>query len=351
MSIITRYLRGAILRGTVVAVAVLVGLFSFFTFLDEVDEDFVYAVRKTLLTLPTIVYEVVPMCALLGALIGLGSLAQNRELVALRAAGLSTRCLALAVAWTAVSVIAAGMAIGELVAPAALTEANLLDASREERDAGRSSETPTWINDGRRFVRIGNALDARTLEHVAVYEFDAAGRLVASVAASRARFDGSDWLLEDVRETRLVDGTARTLSIRELPWQFTLAPAVVSMVAIAPERLTLPELARYIVEMRGTTQSAERYVEAFWRRLSYPLAALAMVMIALPLVLTPEPRGSGGRRIFIGAGVGIGFYLANELSSHLATVYGVPAVAAALGPTVVLASAAALLNLRRPQRM
>lgn len=348
MSIVRRYLRGAILRGTVVAVAVLVGLFSFFTFLDEVDEDFVYAVRKTLLTLPTIVYELVPMCTLLGTLIGLGTLAQNRELVALRAAGLSTGRLARAVAWTAISVIAVGMAVGEFVAPAALTEAKRLDARIEERDATRS-DTPTWINDGRRFVRIGNALDARTLKDIAVYEFDAAGRLVASIAASRARFDGSDWLLEDVRETRLVDGTARTLSVWELPWQFTLAPAVVSMVAIAPERLTMFELARYIVEMRGTTQSAERYVEAFWRRISYPLAAMAMVMIALPLVLTPEPRGSAGRRILTGAGIGLGFYLANQLSSHLATVYGVPAVAAALAPTGVLASVAAILNLRRPQ--
>jgi len=349
VKIVSRYLTGAIFRGTAVALAVLVGLFTFFTFLEQLDGDggFGVAVERTVLALPTIVYELVPMCTLLGALIALGALAQNRELVALRAAGVSTTRLTRAVAGTAAMVIAAGMLTGELVAPPALSRVATIEARAAEQ-ARTESATPTWINDGRRFVKIGSAVDAKRLRDVRVYEFDERGGLVATVAADAARFERGSWVLEGVAETRLAAGGAQVRTFERLPWRFSLAPAVVSMVAIAPERLTLPELARYIVEMRETTQSADRYVEAFWRRVAYPLAAMAMVMIALPLVLSPRPRVSAGRRIMIGAGVGLGFYLGNQLASHVGTVYGVPPVVAALAPTAVLGVSALAYNLRSP---
>ncbi|MFZ0485847.1 MAG: LptF/LptG family permease, partial [Arenicellales bacterium] len=84
-----------ILYQTAMVLAVLVGLFVFITFIDQIGDvgtgnyGMLDVVRFTLYSVPKIVYEVFPMAALLGAILGLSSLAVDSELVVMRAAGVS----------------------------------------------------------------------------------------------------------------------------------------------------------------------------------------------------------------------------------------------------------------------
>ena len=73
--------------------------------------------KYMLLTTPKRIYEVIPVSALIGCLVGLGSMAGHSELVVMRAAGVSLSRIGWAVMKPALVMIIAGMLIGEYVTP------------------------------------------------------------------------------------------------------------------------------------------------------------------------------------------------------------------------------------------
>ncbi len=95
MNVLTGYIVREILKGSLVAVVLLLTLFNLFTFTDELKDlgkgtyDLKAIFYYLTLTSPTVFYELVPASALLGSLFILGAMGNNRELIAMRAAGLS----------------------------------------------------------------------------------------------------------------------------------------------------------------------------------------------------------------------------------------------------------------------
>src|SRR5665647_825186 len=101
MTIINRYLAIQVLMGLGIATAVLLPLFSFLDLLDQLDDvgKGTYRVEDaflhTALLLPRRFVQLAPFIALLGNVIGLGRLAVNSELTALRVAGISPLSISL----------------------------------------------------------------------------------------------------------------------------------------------------------------------------------------------------------------------------------------------------------------
>ena len=103
MNILERYIAFTMLKATSMTVLVLVILLVFFGFVDEMDSlnrgeyKLLDAFIVAILSSPRYIFEVFPIAALLGSLIGLGGLAAHSELIAMRAAGLSLRDIIMAV--------------------------------------------------------------------------------------------------------------------------------------------------------------------------------------------------------------------------------------------------------------
>ena len=100
MSIIDRYIVRAILGAVLLVMAVLLVLGALFVFIDQQDDvgtghyTALGALWYTLLNLPQLAYELLPITALIGSLLGLGSLARGSELTVIRATGVSVARLA-----------------------------------------------------------------------------------------------------------------------------------------------------------------------------------------------------------------------------------------------------------------
>ena len=94
MTLLSVYLMRAILTSTLLVMMVLLalaGLFEFIGQLDSTEGNFgtPQALLFALLRLPQLCFEMLPIGTLIGSLLGLGSLANNSELVVMRTAGLS----------------------------------------------------------------------------------------------------------------------------------------------------------------------------------------------------------------------------------------------------------------------
>jgi len=97
MNILDRYLYKTVLLYTAMATSVLLTLGGLFLFISEQGDIGVGnytaadAVLYTLLNLPQQLFELLPIGAMIGALMGLGNLAAGSELVVTRASGVSVR--------------------------------------------------------------------------------------------------------------------------------------------------------------------------------------------------------------------------------------------------------------------
>jgi lipopolysaccharide export system permease protein len=74
-----------------------------------------------------------------------------------------------------------------------------------------------------------------------------------------------------------------------------------------------------------------------------PFATLVMIFLAIPFIFGPLRSVSMGLRIMAGVIVGFGFYILNQFLGPMSQVYQIPAVVAALVPTMVFAMLGAFL--------
>ena len=128
MKILDRYLAAAVVTGTGIALLVVVGMDVFFNVISQIDSvgkdgySMYDMLRYVALTTPQGAYELFPMAALLGSLIGMGMLANNSELIAMRAAGVSVWRIVQSVLQAGILLLLVAVFIGEVVAPAAEQE-------------------------------------------------------------------------------------------------------------------------------------------------------------------------------------------------------------------------------------
>lgn len=120
--VLDRYIGKTIFTTIMMTLFMLVSLSGIIKFVDQLKKpgrsyDAMGAGLYTLLSAPKDIQIFFPMAALLGALLGLGMLAQRSELVVMQASGFTRMQVALSVMKTAIPLVLLTMAIGEWVAP------------------------------------------------------------------------------------------------------------------------------------------------------------------------------------------------------------------------------------------
>lgn len=352
VKILDRYVGRAVAAATASVLAVLLAIFAFFTFMDELEElgrgsyDLARVAAVVALRLPGLAYDLFPIAALIGALLGLGALAERNEIAVFRAAGVSRARITRAVMQAGVGFVVCAVLLGELAYPPAEREAQSLRTLAQSNRASASTLRGFWARDGRAFINIRTVRPGERFEDITLYEFDEAQRLVRASHAARARFRDGAWQLENIRETRFGAGPPVARTVRRAAWSSLLDPDIIAMVAVNPATLSALELARYVEFVERNGQSALRWQHALWTKLAYPLATGVMVYLAIPLVLGASRSHSSGRRILLGALIGLSFHVLNQAAGHLGQVLSLPAPVSALAPTVLLGAIGLLLASR-----
>lgn len=117
-----RYIGVTVFVAILAVLGVILGLALLFAFIDELNDISASygigdALRFIFLTAPRRAYDMLPMAALIGCLVGLGTLASNSELTIMRATGVSLSRIVWAVMKPMLVLMLAGILVGEYVAP------------------------------------------------------------------------------------------------------------------------------------------------------------------------------------------------------------------------------------------
>lgn len=341
MDILDRYIGRSLLTSTLLVFVVLTALFTFIKLVDTLGDlgkatfGLYEAVRYVVLSVPRQASELFPMTALLGATLGLSSLAADSELIAMRAAGVSLARLVGSVIKVGLVLAVLAVVVGEVVAPVTEAMAERGRSSALQVSVRQQKDSGLWVRDGRMFVHLGEVLPDLSVLRVNIYSFDASDRLRLQTSAKRGRYEHDVWRLEDVRQSRLDDGRVRVRRIDADEWVSVLTPDMLAVFAVKPEGLSIWRLYRYIQHLELNKQDTGRYNLAFWNKLMSPVAAAVMMVLAVPFVFS-QMRSSGvGSRLIIGIMLGLAFYVISRGFGYFGLLYGVPPVVGAVLPTLL----------------
>ncbi len=346
MSILFRYVVREVLVASLMAMLMLTGLFSFFDFLGELTDAHratytpMVAGLFVAMNLPARIYELMPLGVLIGGLFAWSRLSLASEFSVMRSGGLATSRL---VAWMLTLGLVIGgvtLLLGEYVTPYAERAAQKMKVRATSGIVAQEFPTGLWAKDGRTFINIRELHPDASLVDVRLYEFDAEFNLKLMRRAERAEWQDDRWMLKQVSQTVIKGNQTYSLQEADQPWVSAMTPDLLAVLMVAPERMALSALHAYIQHLDENLQDSERYRIVYWSKLTYPLSALVMLVLALVFAFHPPRHGGTGGRLLTGILLGLGFLLSNRIFGQIAMLQDWPAAIPALLPIAVFGMAA-----------
>lgn len=376
MRIVQRYLATEIYRSSAIVLMALMGLFTFFNLIDELDRlSATFTVTNLLyleaLSLPTQLYELLPIGLLIGSILALAGLAQRNELVILRVSGISGIKLLMMLWLTAIPLMILALLLSEQIAPRAEIQANEASLEILGRAGGGRLSSGYWFREKTpegevRIINIKRLQSQGQVRDIIVYVLDKHLNLSSLTQASHGVLrDKSLNLYQSVTTSihpeaaGFLDTTippseplVKTAQLEEVSLPTTLTAERLLARILTPERMAAADLIDYISYLEENQLQTSRQVVALWRKFAYPFSLLVMMTIAAPIGFMQTRRGGVGTKIFAGILIGVGFFMLNQLTLNLGMLSQWPPWVTALLPTLsaLILSLAALLFLENRNR-
>lgn len=359
MRTVRNYLAREIYRSTAVVVLALLGLFTFFTLVDELDTVGVNLPVTALfymqaLAMPTRLYDLLPIGLLIGTILALAGLAQRNELVILRVSGISAKKF-VGMLWAiSIPIMLGALVLSEFITPIAEiknSEANMLLRGRVE---GGMLNSGYWFKEpardgGTRVINVGRLLASGNVADLKMYEFDKDQKLTSMSQSKTGQFSNGELIMKEVTEHKiapdaqefLADAVVRPktlMTVEQSPSKnidtSLTAERLVARI-LTPERMSVSALRDYIAYLNKNQLQADRQIVAIWRKLAYPFTLLVMMTIAAPISFMQTRRGGVGAKVFIGILCGTSFFMVNQLALNVGLLYKWIPVITALLPNIV----------------
>jgi lipopolysaccharide export system permease protein len=358
MSLMARYLGRTIAAFTGLTMAMLTILFAIYLFATEQDDIGVgsYALSDalwfSLLSLPRQMFDLLPIGALIGALLAMGNLSRTSELTVMRASGVSVMRLGLWAGITGLLMALGTWIIGDYVAPPLERMAREHKTFAKHRQISLTGDQSAWAKDGDTFISVQQQTTENQFGGVYVFRFDSDRRLISVGRANDARASADKlWELRDYAEsviqprTESIDGSpvvGESIIASRVPTQTlatNLTPEFLGLATSTPSSLPGSTLVSVIRHYKANGLDTRAYETALWARIARAAALIFFVMLAVPFALGGSPRsGGGGVRTLLGVLVGTGFFLLAKLLEDGAIVFALSPFIVAWAPTVLLAT-------------
>ena len=347
MILLDGYIRNTVLVSMSVVLSMLTALDIIFSLLDQMADTDEYfsildAVTFVLLTTPTTIYEMIPFAALGGALIGLGIISSNNELVVIQSAGINVYRIVFSVLKPTLWVMLASLVIGEFVSPPLEQFAQSNKAIQQSGASSISPEQGIWQRIDDEFIHI-NAIapGGQKLYGVSRYVADSKGRVsLTSFSESANYIDSAEvphWELENVRESVFSDSGIETQGYLLQNWYVSLSPELLSVLLVDPDEHSISGLYRFANYFEQQGLDGRVYLMAFWKKLLQPISTLALVFLSISFVFGPLRQVTIGSRVVSSLGIALTFIIVQRMLEPASLLYGFSPFLAVVAPMGVCA--------------
>ena len=313
----------------------------------------IYIVQHFVYLLPRELYKALPLIVLVSTIFLFLSLTRQRELDALKAAGISLYRVSAPVLATALFISVAALVFQEAALPEITARGDEVDRvkirgfpprhlQRQGQVWYRSSET--------RFIRIA-LLDpiAKSLDGLVLLDLDQGFRVVNRIDVAKAQWTAAGWRMSN-GITRQIDRSDQVQSTTFESREGGIAEHVDDFIQVQrpPDTMNFLELRAYVAKLRERGHRVGAYVVQLHSKLSFPLVHFIMALVAIPFALF-SPR-SGGRAVGIGVAIviAVGYWMVHSMALAFARSDLLPAALAAWTANIIFTGvgAALLFNAR-----
>ena len=381
LTVLSRYVKlNALLAiiGAVIGLWALQIIFSYLSELDSLDDSYTMgeAIKYIFYRSPYFLEQFTPTGALLGAVVGLGLLANKSELVVMRAAGISVYRIVGWVLQPALIFVLLALLINQFVLP----HSNQLAKEINDKDSislvtsvrgywtvqprFESSKDGSTKPDGSDILYIDYADVQGNIGEVKRWHLDNNGNLQTAVHADGGQYIGREpidtdsskpseqyryeWQLNNMTKLMISQGFESSQAISpsdtlSLPF----APESVYLLTRNAEDLSLTQLYEHRQFMRQQGTRSLSHELAFWQKLLSPFSILSLVIVACSFVFGSLRTHSLGLRIVVALLFGLLFSYLQDLVGFVSLATGFSPLLMVLLP--IIASAALGMYLLKRQ--
>jgi len=308
---------------------------------------------------PSMAYTITPLAVLIAALVTFGLLNRNSEIVAMKATGISLYRLVIPIVSISAVLAVCLFLFDDYYLPAANRRQDALRSTIK----GKPPQTflhpeEKWIfgqqhaaEPGRIFYYQFFDTDNNAFANLSVFEFDPSNfALSRRIFASRVVWDNrteswhffNGWVRNiNGNNSEYVEFQSTSFSeIHEDPGYFKKEN-------LQSQEMNFAQLDSYIRDLRQSGFDTMRLRVALWNKLSYPLIAIIMAVLAIPFALSMGRRGSL-TGIAVAISVALAYWVIDGLFRAMGNVNYLPAALAAWSPDVLFGLAGGYLLLRTP---
>jgi lipopolysaccharide export system permease protein len=344
MTLLRTYIVLAVLRGVATVMAVLIVVTCVIEFVGQLNDVGTgdYGLQAALiyvgLRIPGRIFTTLPIGALIGALLSLGNLAVHRELIVMRASGVSSLQLLSAVGLGGLVLAVLTVLLGESVGPSLGAYASEMRTRAMHDEIAVGNGQATWLREGDRIVALRRqAGDLGYGGGVLLFELGPNQSLKEVASADSADLDAANrWVLSNYAETSFGDGGVSVRTDRESSDAYGLNSDLLELSVVRADLLDTPSLVRYIAYLRANGLDDHRYLVAYWSRLASVFSVVVMTVLALPFVFGGLRSSGAGARLLVGLIIGLTYYVAGQVLTSGGEVYRLDPLVVAWAPTVLL---------------
>ena len=346
-----RYIIANVFALTGIIALALTAIYTFVTFVTESRHlgkgDFgvpQLALYVTLL-IPTSVYMLLPIIAMLGTLMGLGTLAAQSEIIAMRASGVSLMRIGRSTLLAGALLGLMSLALGDWLAPLAKVKAERMQAEALEGTKAGTLNVPVWLREGDSVIHIRSLLNETEFADVEIFKLAPDLSIKSILTAKQGAYESGRWRFTDVKRTDFDAAGTHVTQSSTLDWGEQPEPDVLRLFLLRANAISIHGLLQLIHYLHVNGLDDREYALELWRKLITPLTVMAMMLFTIPFVMGPLRSTGAGQRLLVGVLIGVTFYVVNEVTANTGQLYGWSPIVSASLPTVLLVLIA-LLRLR-----
>lgn len=306
---VTRYLIAEYLKMILLTLAgflvlyCIVELFEIGRLLYRYKAPLGFLPKLLFLKFPVILYQMMPVAALVGTLVATGLLIKNNELVVLRISGFTYARLFLIVLVPCIAVAAANFAVGEDLVPrtTALRDKIVLHEIRRVERAAVQTVRGIWIP-GIGSIFKAQELDpsSKSLIRPEIYAFDDHFNLDRYIAAERARYVKPEWVFENGILHRFKAGDlAASEPFEEIRLTFPEGFDDFEVLQEDPDTMSVGHLWTLIRKLTEQGHDATPYRVALQTRISFPSLTIPLSLLGFAIAHMGGRRKTMGGHIFL----------------------------------------------------
>ncbi len=270
-------------------------LFNLISELSDLTNSYLLydAFLYCLFLIPGSLYEYLSYICLLGALIGLGSLKEEGEMIGSRVLGKSNFKMAIASMRPALIIILIGFIFQEIALPS-ISQSN--EETRLIKQNKLSSDEGYWFASGSSIANFKSSPSRKIINEITIYDLDEYESIKQIIYSKTAIKEGETWTLFNLQVEDVTDGSI----VMEKNRLWNNAPNQKDMRRIlSPEYFSIVELSEAIEEEVSAYRKNSLLLE-YWRKIFHPIISIFLILLATSFIFGQIRDHNLGQRLLIG---------------------------------------------------